>query len=75
MLVLSRKRSESIILGDHIRITVLKIERNAVRLGIEAPHEVPVVREELMLDGEELAARAAWEGRPDPKGAHAGPRS
>ena len=54
MLVLSRKRLESIQIGDGVRITVVKIDRNQVRLGIEAPGHVPVVREELLLlDDEE----------------------
>jgi carbon storage regulator len=60
MLVLSRKRSERIVIGDGIRITIVKLERGSVRLGIEAPPEVRVIREELLLDSEERAARAAW---------------
>jgi carbon storage regulator len=71
MLVLSRKRTESIVVGDNVRITVLKIERNAVRLGIEAPREISVVREELALDPEHRAARAAWDEQPDPRPATA----
>lgn len=61
MLVLSRKQSEAIIVGDNVRITVLKIERNAVRIGIEAPASIPIVREELILDAEDRAARTAWD--------------
>jgi carbon storage regulator len=61
MLVLSRKLSEAIIVGDNVRITVLKIERNAVRLGIEAPAAIPIVREELIIDAEHRAARSAWD--------------
>ncbi len=61
MLVLSRKLLEGIVIGPDIRITVVKIERNHVRLGIEAPPDVVVVRDELLHDSEHREARAAWE--------------
>jgi carbon storage regulator len=51
MLVLSRRRSERIVIGSEIRITVVKVDRNQVRLGIEAPQHVPVLRAELIRDG------------------------
>jgi carbon storage regulator len=47
MLVLSRKLGEKIVIGDNIVVTVVKIDRNQIRIGIEAPHEVPVYREEI----------------------------
>ncbi len=47
MLVLSRKLGEKIVIGDNIVVTVVKIDRNQIRLGIEAPHEVSVYREEI----------------------------
>ncbi|QDS95385.1 hypothetical protein FF011L_41810 [Roseimaritima multifibrata] len=47
MLVLSRKLNEKIQLGDNITVTVLRIQGNTIRLGIEAPREVRVVRGEL----------------------------
>ncbi|MCC7476006.1 MAG: carbon storage regulator [Pirellulales bacterium] len=47
MLVLSRKYQEKIHIGDNITITVLRMKGKAIRLGIEAPSEVPVVRGEL----------------------------
>lgn len=47
MLVLSRKRNESIIISDNIRITVVDIRGDKVRLGIEAPKNVPVHRQEV----------------------------
>ena len=47
MLVLSRHREESIIIGDDIRITVLSIRGDQISLGIEAPPDVPVHREEV----------------------------
>ena len=48
MLVLSRKLGEKIVIGDNILVTVVKIDRNQIRIGIEAPHEVPVYREEIL---------------------------
>lgn len=47
MLVLSRQRDESIIIGDNIKITVVDIRGDKVRLGIEAPTEIPVHRQEV----------------------------
>jgi carbon storage regulator len=49
MLVLSRKISESILIGNDIRITVVDIRGNQVRLGFEAPDSVKVMREELCV--------------------------
>jgi carbon storage regulator len=48
MLVLSRKKSEQIVIGEEIRVTVVKIDRSTVRIGIEAPPEMPIVRQELV---------------------------
>ena len=47
MLVLSRQRDESIVIGDRIVITIVDIRGDKVRLGIEAPGEVPVHRQEV----------------------------
>ena len=47
MLVLSRKQNQEIHIGDQVKITVLKVKGNTVRLGIEAPRSVRVVRGEL----------------------------
>ncbi len=47
MLVLSRKTSERILIGDEISITVVRIGPNSVRIGIEAPKSMNIVREEL----------------------------
>lgn len=47
MLVLSRKVGERILIGDRISVTVVRVTGGGVRLGIEAPHELPVIREEL----------------------------
>ncbi len=47
MLVLSRKKNESVVIDDKIVITVVEIRGDKVRLGIEAPREVPVHRKEV----------------------------
>jgi carbon storage regulator len=47
MLVISRKPSQSIMIGDDIRVYVVSFDRDQVRLGIEAPREVPVHRFEI----------------------------
>ena len=47
MLVLSRKLGEKIVIGDSIVLTVVKIDRNQIRLGIEAPASVAIYREEI----------------------------
>ena len=48
MLVLSRKLGEKIFIGDNICITVVDIDRGKIRLGIEAPRDVPIFRQELL---------------------------
>ena len=47
MLVLSRKKNESIIINDNITITVVEIRGDKVRLGFDAPTEVPIHRREV----------------------------
>lgn len=60
MLVLSRKKNESIVINDDITIVVVEIRGDKVRLGVEAPKEVPVHRREVYeaIKRNELAARA-----------------
>lgn len=48
MLVLSRKVGEKIIIGETIVVTVVEVDRGKVRIGIEAPREIPVMRPELL---------------------------
>jgi carbon storage regulator len=59
MLVLSRQRDESIIIGDNIVITVVDIRGDKVRLGIQAPTEIPVHRQEVYeaIQREQLKAQ------------------
>jgi carbon storage regulator len=47
MLILTRREGETIIINDNIRVTVLGIEGRGARLGIDAPPEIPVDREEI----------------------------
>lgn len=48
MLVLSRKTGERILIGDQVAITVVRIGPNNVRIGIEAPRDMNIAREELV---------------------------
>lgn len=47
MLVLSRKKNENIVINDDIVITIIEIRGDKVRLGVQAPKEVPVHRQEV----------------------------
>ena len=47
MLVLSRHRDESIMIGDNVVVTIVDIRGDKVRLGIDAPQEIPVHRQEV----------------------------
>ncbi len=51
MLVLSRKQAESILIGGNIEIKVLRIQGNAIRLGINAPKDITITRAELIAPG------------------------
>jgi carbon storage regulator len=53
MLVLSRRESERIKLGNSIVLTVIRVSGDRVRLGIEAPPDVLILREELQKQGQE----------------------
>jgi carbon storage regulator len=58
MLVLTRKSNQSIMIGDQIEVSVLSVLGEKVRIGIQAPREVPVFRKEVFL---EIHAPAAGE--------------
>jgi carbon storage regulator len=61
MLVLSRKLNQSIVIGDDVHIVVVSIDRDTVKLGIQAPREVPVHRAEV-YEEIQRANRAAVPG-------------
>jgi carbon storage regulator len=50
MLVLTRKSNQSIMIGDDVEVTVLSVMGDKVRIGIQAPGEVPVFRTEIYLE-------------------------
>lgn len=62
MLVLTRKAGESIVIGSQIRITVLEMQGRQIRLGIEAPSEIPVHRGEVYERIKEENEQAAMAG-------------
>lgn len=47
MLVLSRRKGESLLIGEHIILTVLEVQSDKVKIGIEAPRDISVLRKEL----------------------------
>lgn len=63
MLVLARRVGERILIGDQIAVTVVKAGPNGVRLGVEAPAEMAVVREEL---AQQIADQQAEKAEVDP---------
>ena len=62
MLVLSRKRNESVVINDQIVVTVIEVRGDKVRLGIQAPRDVPIHRSEVMA----AIQRAQEVGAADP---------
>lgn len=63
MLVLSRQKDESIMVGDNVEITIVDIRGDKVRLGITAPRDIPVHRKEVFeaIKREEAEKKAAEE--------------
>jgi carbon storage regulator len=59
MLVLSRKLGQSFQVGPDVRVTIVKIDRNTIRIGIEAPDEVSVQREEIAFEVPQVRSLAA----------------
>ena len=74
MLVLSRQRDESIMIGDNIVVTIVDIRGDKVRLGINAPSEIPVHRQEVYeaIQRENLRASRLAPGDPQDIGRFAG---
>ena len=59
MLILTRRKNESIIIDDQIKVTVLELDNNRVQLGIEAPQDIIIHREEVYRDIQEENRKAA----------------
>lgn len=66
MLVLTRKLNEGIVIGEHIKITVLEIKDQSVKLGIEAPREISVHRDEVFAEISSENQRASKAAGPTP---------
>jgi carbon storage regulator len=59
VLVLTRKSNQSIMIGDDIEVSVLSIMGEKVRIGIQAPRDIPVFRKEVYLEIQQERAEAA----------------
>jgi len=59
MLVLARKLDESIVIGDNIIVKVVAIENGVVKLGIDAPRDISIIRDELIQEVKEQNLAAA----------------
>lgn len=66
MLVLTRRKNQSIVIGDGITITVLDVKGDNIRLGITAPRDVQVFREELLTALSEANASSVLSDSPAP---------
>ena len=63
MLVLARKADESILIGDNIHVKVISIEKGVVKLGIEAPSDITIIRDELAQDVADMNIEASKHAR------------
>ena len=59
MLVLARKTDESILIGENIHVKVISIEKGVVKLGIDAPSDVTIIRDELARDVADMNIEAS----------------
>jgi carbon storage regulator len=64
MLVLTRKSNESIMIGDEIELTILSVSGDKVRVGIQAPRDIPVFRKEVWLEIQQEDVAAGTSSRP-----------
>lgn len=67
MLVLTRREGEVLLIGNNVAVTVLGIKGNQVRIGIDAPRDVNVAREELLAPAAQAAHREATKAREVPR--------
>ncbi len=67
MLVLSRKLGERILIGDQIAITVVRVSQGTVRIGVEAPEDLTIVREEIRDEPKPDAPPARRKRTPTPR--------
>ena len=65
MLILRRKAGEGLLIGDNIKITVVAADEGGARLAIDAPKDIPVLREELLTAMDVNRAAAAEESQPE----------
>lgn len=65
MLVLRRKVNQSIVIGDNIRVVVVGVEGDSVKIGVQAPSHVSVHRSEIVEDGQASYSRPAGQNEKD----------
>ena len=58
MLVVGRKKGESILIGENVEITIIKIENGSVKIAINAPKEISILRKELYTEVKDESQRA-----------------
>ena len=62
MLILTRKLGESIIIDDNVQISVIEINKNNIKIGVNAPRDLPIYREEVYLKIKEENTQASSSG-------------
>ena len=63
MLVLARKVDESILIGENIHVKVISIEKGVVKLGIDAPSDITIIRDELAKDVADMNIEASKQAK------------